>query len=162
MTQLVKAVRSKVSSESFAKKCYKKGCRLLLQDVPKQHLLIDFDKLDIPSGNETKCCDYLFVSDRDPENKPYVAPIELKKGGLDVSEVVAQIKKGAATAKDFLPKKTAFNFRPIAACGGRADRAEREKLRKKENKIKFHSEVETIRLTRCGSRLIDTLRKPDN
>ena len=162
MIQLVKAVRSKVSSESLAKKCYKKGCGLSLQDVPEQHLLIDFDKLDVPSGNETKCCDYLFVSDRDSENEPYVAPIELKKGDLDVSEVVAQIKEGAAKAKDFLPKKTAFSFRPIAVCGGRADKAEREKLRKKKNKIKFHSEVEAIRLTRCGSRLINTLRKPDD
>ena len=104
MTQLIKAVSSKVPNELFAKKCYKKGCRLSLQDVPKQHLLIDFDKLDIPSGNQTKCCDYLFVSNKDSENESYAAPIELKKSALEVGEIVTQSKY----SQGFFPKKNSI------------------------------------------------------
>lgn len=156
MTELVKAIRSKVSNKSFARKCDKDGCSLSLKDVPRQHLLVDFDKLDVPSGNETKRCDYLFVSDRDSNNQPYIAPIELKKGSLDVSEVVAQIKEGVGIAEGFLPKKTAFSFRPVAACGGKTTKIEIKKLR--QNKISFHGRSEFIRLIRCRSPLIKALR----
>lgn len=156
MTELVKVVRSRVSNKSFAKKCNKDGCHLSLKDVPKQHLLVDFDKLNTPSGNKTKRCDYLFISDRNSENQPYIAPIELKKGNLDVSKVAAQIKEGVGIAKDLFPKKTAVSFRPIVACGGKATKIEIKKLR--QYKINFHGSSEFIRLIRCGSPLIKALR----
>ncbi len=158
MTELVEAVRSKVSNGSFASKCYKDGCGLSLQNVPKQHLLVDFDKLDVPSGKETKRCDYLFVSDGDSDNQPYFAPIELKRGRLDVSDVVAQIKAEVGIAKGFFSKKTAFSFRPVAACGGKATKIEIKRVREERNKISFHGRRESIRLIRCRNPLIKALR----
>lgn len=158
MSRLVEAVRRQVPPKSLARKCEKKGCRVSLKNVLERHLLVDFDKLDKPSGSETKCCDYLFVSDRDSEKQPYVALIELKRGRLDVSDIVAQIKAGADIAKVFFSKKTVFSFRPVAACGGKATKIEIKRLREERNKISFHGHRESIRLIRSGSPLIKALR----
>ena len=158
MSGLVDAVHRKVSNESFARKCDRDGCSLSLKDAPRQHLLVDFDKLDLPSGNEARRCDYLFVSDSDSDNRPYIAPIELKKGQMHTGQVAAQIQAGARIAEKFFPAKTAFSFRPVAACGGKATKIQIRRLREEGNKINFHGHRESIRLIRCGSPLIKALR----
>ena len=158
MSGLVEAFRRVVPEDSLARSCVKQGCRVSLEGVPKEHLLIDFDKLATPSGNATKRCDYLFISDGGPRKQPCVAPIELKKGRLRAREVATQIKSGARFAEKHVKAKTKVDFRPLAAYGGEATKTEIKKLRRKENKISFHDRSESVRLIRCGNPLMKAFR----
>jgi len=126
VTNLVEIVRSKIKGQCVAKRCKKDGCSVSLKCAPKQHLIIDFDKLGSPLGQADKRCDYLFVAN-ESASRSWLVPLELKKSRADAKEVVKQLKAGADIAKKLVPSNIEINFRPIVAHRG-IRKAEREEL----------------------------------
>ena len=136
----------------------KAGCRVLLSGAPERRLVLDFDFPEAPTAPGDSRCDYLFVAD-DFRNADWVAPVECKRGALRASQVVRQLRAGAAVAEDLVPTASDFEFRPIAATGS-VPKAERIKLRKSRNFIRCHGKREAVRLIKCGDPLIKGLSSP--
>ena len=155
MTNLVEIVRARVCGKCIAKRCKKGDCRVSLKDVPKQHLIIDFDKPGSPLGKAEKRCDYLFVASESTDRN-WLVPLELKKSSVDAKEVVKQLKAGADIAKKFVPSNIKVNFRPVVAHRG-MHKAEREEIKKERNKIRFRNLKEPVRLINCGDKLKNKL-----
>ncbi len=156
MRRLVDTVRGKVKKTCLVSGGLKKeGCSVSLKDAPRRRLIVDFDKPGSPLSKKKSRCDYLYVAE-DAGNSGWVAPMELKKGRLDASKAVKQLKAGARVAEKLVPDSESVNFRPVAASGG--NKAERVELRAKKNRVGFHGTSEVIRLIKCGERLMDALR----
>lgn len=156
---LVAAVRPGLDSRCVVKgSLVKDGCRVRLTDAPGQRLVLDLDRPGAPTGPGGGRCDYLFVAD-DFQDADWVVPIECKKGALQASQVVRQLRAGAAVAEGLIPSGSDFEFRPIAATGS-VRKAQRRKLRESSSFIKCHGKLEPVRRIRCGDRLIDGLSAP--
>ena len=157
MTGVVGTVRKKVNCTCIENRgIKKKGCSVSLKDAPKPRLIIDFDKPGSPLGKNQKRCDYLLVAE--VLTKPdWVAPLELKHGEMDASEAVGQLKAGARAAEQLVPNTMSVNFRPVVAFGGGIDKAERNALRNKRNRVWFHGMAESVRLIKCGEKLTKAL-----
>ena len=154
----VETIRGKVEDTCVhSGRLRKEGCTVSLQDAPQPRLIIDYDKPGSPLEGQEKRCDYLLVAG--VNDKPiWVAPLELKRGALDTSKVVGQLRAGADAAEKLVPDTMPVNFRPITACGGGITKAERNALRDKRNKVPFHGTAEFVRLIKCGGKLIQGLQ----
>ncbi len=127
-----------------------------LQHAPRKRLVVDFDKPGAPVGGGGRKCDYLFIADSPAGKSGWIAPLELKRGALRASEVVGQLRAGAAAAERMVPGCMLLRFRPVAAYGS-LHKLERAALRENRNKIAFRGRTEAVRLMKCGDRLIKAL-----
>lgn len=157
MTGVVEVVRGRTEKTCIKSGGLRKeGCAVSLQGAPKPRLIIDFDKPGSPLQRQQTRCDYLFVAEA-PTGPDWVVPMELKRGEMDASEVVGQLKAGARAAEQLVPSTLAVTFRPVAAFGGGITKAQRNALRAPRNKVPFHGVAEFVRLIRCGGKLIQGL-----
>lgn len=154
MSAAVDAVREKVSSACLVERCRSKGCRIGLPGNLKPFVLIDMDHPGAPAAKDEKRCDFLFV------NRCWVAPVEIKKGRAAASEIVPQLRAGAAAAQRVVPSDADVRFRPVAAYGGALRRQEHDEFRKSRNKVTFWGHAELVRLIRCGASLTQALGTP--
>ena len=150
MSDIVDDVRSKVSEQCCVTRCRKEGCSVLLPDELQPFVVIDMDHSDSPKAESGKRCDFLFVSPR------WIAPMELKKGKANASEIIPQIEAGASVLDELVPDDAMVDFRPTAAYGGKLKKYEIDAFRKK--KIQFRKQREIVRLIRCGASLSQALR----
>lgn len=154
---LVDVVKNKVSQQCLTRRCRRGGCSISLQGSPNPRLIIDFDKPGSPLGQSDTRCDFLLIAEENGESA-WVAPLELKSGRMDASEVLRQLREGARAAVDVVPQTVSVRFRPVAAHRG-IHKAERNKLRRKTNRIRFHGTMEYVRLMPCGEQLVQALRQ---
>ena len=156
MADLIDQIKKNLHKECLKKgKLRKKGCFVSLKNAPRPSIAIDMDKPQAPVGqNETKC-DYIFIGG---SGNVFLVPLELKRGKLDASEVVKQLQAGANIADNrIIPMGEGVQFVPVAVCGGKFHRAERDRLA--QRKIRFRSQSSNVRLLRCGDPLIKALPK---
>ena len=135
----------------------KDGCMVSMQGAPRTRLIVDFDKPGSPLRQNQTRCDYLLVAEGS-DGRCWVAPLELKRGRLRTDEVVRQLQAAASAAELFVPSNEPVRFRPVAASGSR-HKAEINKLKSKDSKVRFHGHDETVRLMSCGARLAGVLRR---
>ncbi|MCY3824906.1 MAG: hypothetical protein OXG62_13685 [Nitrospinae bacterium] len=154
MTELLDAVRAKVSPDCLTQRCRRPGCGISLKGAPQQRVIIDFDKPDSPLGERDTRCDFLFVAD-DSNGPGWVAPLELKGGRVDVSEAIEQLQAGARVAEALVSQDLKVNFRPVLASGN-IPKAERTALKRT---ISFHGNSTPVRRIRCGAPLTQGLRQ---
>ena len=95
----------------------------------------------------------------EPGQRGLFVPLELKKGGLRPSRVVAQLRAGADAAVEAVGP-CPVNFLPVAAVGG-IHKADLTKLKKNANRVRFRNQRKTVRVMRCGARLVDVLQRED-
>ncbi len=151
---LVDQARQNIDDECLARRCRRDGCSLTLAGLAQPFLLIDMDHERSPSDKSGgKNCDYILVGDEDH----WIAPLELKRGKLHAKDVVAQIQAGATAADKFVPHGVRTRFRPVAAYGGKAHRAELRLLT--TSRVRFRSQKSRIALVRCGTSLLGALKK---
>lgn len=162
MCELVEVLKSKTSSECHVGKCTKEGCNVSLEDTPSPHLLIDMDysALEIPPGSRR--CDFLFVGCEGTRGAGWVVPLELKSGSPRVTDIVEQLQAGAQFAEARIPVQHKPTFLPVAVYGGKLHRAERDKLKKSQNKISFRGKTYEIKLMRCHTPLKNVLSRKEN
>ena len=154
---LVESVRRKVDPKCLVSRMRKAGCAVSLKDAPKGRLIVDFDKPGAPTRGDGPGCDYLFVADGAPDEPGWIAPLELKRGGLRASDAVRQLRAGAEAAERLVPGGLQHSFRPAVACGS-IHKLERAALRENRNRIAFRGRLEAIRLMTCGDKLMKALR----
>ena len=155
MTSPVEQVRASVPPACLARRCRREGCLVSLTKVPQPSVLIDMDCNELTISPTSRRCDFMFVSDEEG----WVVPLELKRGNLDAGEMVAQLRAGARFAERVVPKGAAVRFLPIAVCGGRVHRTERNKLRSNASRIRFRGQYVYIELLKCGQPLTQALRR---
>ena len=153
MSALVAAVAQKVSRRCRAKRCRKENCSILLNDAPRKRLIIDLDRSTLPIPRNQKCCDYLFVGEKD--STAWVVPIELKGGGFTGGSVVKQLQGGTNVAHAWLPQGSSFRFVPVLAHGKRVHSKDLTELRR--NKINLRGKKKQTVLLRCGEKLTNAL-----
>ena len=154
MNDLVRAARAKIPKSCQSKKCSREGCSVLLTGIGNERVIVDMDckELDIPEDRIR--CDYLFVG---AENR--IAPIELKRGSVEASEVAEQLRTGTAFAeRELVPGNAEAHFRPIVAYGGKLHRSQSEALKKRQYQIEFRGAHYEVKLIRCGSPLALALK----
>lgn len=153
---LVNHVKQIVNAGCLVSKCRKKGCSLTMKGLPQPHILIDLDHATAPAGDQgDKKCDYIFIGDID--DGAWVAPLELKRGKLNASEVVPQLQAGARVAERLVPRDAETRFRPIAVYGGELHAEEYSRLR--GNRIRFFNQRERPQAVRSGSPLASALKE---
>lgn len=151
MKTIVSEVRKKISGKCLVQTCRTAGCRLSLQNVPRPYLIIDFDEPESPLGKAEERCDYLLLADNNRQGH-WVVPLEFKKGRVDASKVIKQIKAGINVAEQLIPRKSPIVFQPVVVHGS-IHRQELNKLKDKKNKVRFREHRRTIRLIKCGGKL---------
>ena len=153
---LVGHVQQKINGECLTRTCHRGRCSLGMNDVPEPFLLIDMDHDKAPMLSKGgKKCDYIFIGDE--EDAAWVAPLELKGGKFRASEVLEQLRASAKVAERMVPSGAQTEFRPILAYGRRVHRREVTYLRR--SFFRFHSQEVLTVLVRCGTSLLDALKK---
>lgn len=152
MTNLLAEVRKRIPSCCITTRCRRKRCSVSLKNAPRPHLIIDMDKAAI-SKNARKC-DYIFIEESD---NAWVVAMELKRGLAAASEIVEQLQAGALFADQKIPKKFRVRFCPLVASGA-IWKAERNKLKKKSNRIEFREEYVVVQRIKCGAPLTSALK----
>ena len=155
-TTTVDAILGGTDPKCHAGKCQDSGCSLSMSGTPSPSALISLEHCAAPVERGKPHCDFLFVGGRD-EDPPLVAPIELTTGKKSAYQFLRQIEGGVSVADKLLPPGAAFRFRPVAAYERGIPRGEVDKLRERENRVKFRDKTGRIRLVRCGSNLKDAL-----
>ena len=149
-SDLVANMTEAVPASSFAKRMRKQGCRVSLDGLERERLIIDVDEI-VPDG-EVKC-DYLFIT-----NQPLIVPIEMKSGEVGASEAQRQLQAGADLAHKLVkPSNLRCDLKPIAFAR-RIHPLERQRLKQSSHFVRYRGEAREITVASCGSFLVDALR----
>ena len=97
--------------------------------APRPRRIVDFDKPGAPLPPHATRCDYLLIAEGS-DNCGWVVPLELKRGRLEVNQVVGQLRAGASEAEKLVSQDEACRFRPVVAVGN-VPKSERQKLKEK-------------------------------
>ena len=147
MKEVLDGIRANIGAENCCESCSRDGCRVYLDDVPRERIVVDADKAFEAHGRQGKRCDFiLFV--HEGCRKIIAAPIELKSGTVDVSHALGQLRVGAAFAERFSPKDCEVICRPILFHGKRIHPKDRSTLNR--NKIRFRGVDLTVKTSRCN------------
>lgn len=147
MKGVLDGIHANVGAENCCASCSRDRCRVFLEDVPRERIIVDADKAFEAHGEQGKRCDFIvFVLEGD--RKLVVAPVELKSGRVDVSDAVEQLQKGAAFAERFAPKASGAVCTPILFHGSRLHRKDLSTLNSK--KIRFRGMDLTVKVGRCN------------
>ena len=151
---VVEAVRRAVSAGCVVTRCRKGGCTLSLRDAPEPRVIIDLDHPEAPVGQNDKRCDYIFIGGSD---KVWVAPMELKSGKPEPSEIAPQLQAGADVADKIVPRGAKVEFMPLAVFGGSAP-SDTRVFKKSAYRIVFREQRKEIKLHKCRTPLALALR----
>lgn len=147
MKEVLEGIRADVGAENCRESCSRDGCRVFLDDIPGERVIVDADKAFEAHGQCGKQCDFiLFVLMGG--RKLVAAPVELKSGRVDVSDALEQLQEGAAFAERFAPEAGGVECRPILFHGSAIHRKDRSTLNRK--KIRFRRVNLTVKTKRCG------------
>ena len=154
MAPLVTYVRDQVDPKWMERKCEDAGCSLKMAEIKGAWLLVRIDRSSEDSARQNKICDFAFLNGQGD-----VAAIELKSGKISVSEVVQQLRGGAAQITEWVSGYGGtVSFRPILVCGEKVGKHERVRLREKAaNRIRFRKKQYRVKVVDCGSQLQATL-----
>ena len=152
MTNLVDEVKSCLRPGSFARRCRRNGCSVILDGAPVPNCLIDMDT-GLVGKNDSKC-DYIFFGGN---SNAWVVPIELKRGAFKVSQVVDQLRAGARFAETIC-EGFEVRFQPVVASGAVNRKQPRRGLRNKSTKIRFRGLDVNFERIRCGDSLTSVLK----
>lgn len=157
MSGLLHSVRAQFDAGCMVSgRLRKEGCTVSLNGAPTDRVVVDLDKPSSPlSGSDTRC-DYLIFAE-EPGQRDLFVPLELKKGRLRPRRVVAQLRAGTNAAVKAVGSRP-VHFLPVAAVGS-SHRANRTELKKNANKVRFRNQRKTVRVMRCGARLVDVLKR---
>ena len=153
MSALVKAVREHTQQSCHAAHCRKQGVSASLSGLPKQKILVDLDCGELTIDPKMQRCDFILACGEDQ-----IAPIELKKGDVEPTQVARQLAGGAQIADRWLPRDGSLRVRsrPVVVYDGKFNRHQRRKPTAKE-KVRFRGQLYEIKPIRCGSPLLKAL-----
>ena len=157
MTCFVEAVRRKIDDSCIEDgSLRRKGCEISLEDAPRPHVVIDFDKAGSPLSKSRIRCEYLFVADR-AGGGGWVVPMEFKSSRMRVSKVAKQLQAGARVAERLVPKQSPISFHPVAVLHEGINKRQRQDLKQRDNAVGFRGCREPVRVLLCGALLTDLI-----
>ena len=152
----MRRVSKKIPQECQANSCSKKGCSLTLSGIGRTRVIVDMDCKQLELNEHCSRCDYVFVGYH--READWVAPVELKRGSVEASEVITQVQAGATFAeRNLLCSGANVRFRPIVG-HGKIHRSQTLELKKKRYWVKFQNKSYEIMLIRKGKPLADALK----
>lgn len=153
MSALVDAVRAHVPQHCRAARCRKQSVSARLDGLPAQRVLVDLDCDDLDIPPEMQRCDFILACDDN-----LLAPVELKKGDVERTQVARQLNGGSQIADQWLPRDDSLRvrFRPVVVYRGKFNRAQRRKTKAAE-RVMFRGQPYEIKPIRSGSPLAKAL-----
>ncbi len=155
MTVSIEELAKKIPKCCHAKQCSRDKCKVRLDNVPFNRLIIDMDCKALGIDNETRC-DFLFVGKEN--NVTWIALIELKSGGIDkVAHLAAQLLAGAKLITRLLPSGISPNatlqFVPVLVRGKKSSMRKNDKCLLYRKKIQILGVNHKIKTIRSGEQL---------
>ena len=150
MSRLLATVRRNAGEENISPSCSREGCRVYMTDIPSPRVVVDVERAFETRKNTGKRCDFILFLQLDQDNL-MIAPMELKSGGADTSEVAAQLQAGAEFARTLVPDVPAPILRPILFHGRRLHSKQRRDLNRA--KVRIQGLELSIKTERCGRQL---------
>ena len=146
MKAVLDGIRAGIGAENCCETCSRDRCRVYLEEVPSERIVVDADMAFEAHGHFGKRCDFiLFVLGGG--GRLVVAPIELKSGRVDVSDALEQLQEGAAFAERFVPEASGAACRPVLFHGRGIHRTDRGRINR--GKIRFGGASVTVKTGRC-------------
>ena len=118
-----------------------------MTDIPSPRVVVDVERMFEVRKNTGKRCDFVLFLQLE-QNNLVIAPLELKSGRADTSEVAEQLQAGAELARTLAPKVPAPIFRPILFHGRRLHSKQRRDLNRA--KVRIQGLELSITTERCG------------
>ena len=146
--EVLEDIRSAVGKQNLSERIRGHSCRVDVRDMPSNRVLVNADLAFPANGIDGKRCDYVLFFFEPDTDYLLTAPIELKRGSGDASQVSEQIQQGAKFAERFAPQESESQCRPVLFHGKHLHWKERQELNR--TKINFRGRDSTIRTARCG------------
>ena len=159
VNRVLDEIREQVGRESLINSCSGEGCRVYMTGIPSERVVIDVER-EFESRNITeKRCDRLLFYITG--NNLVAAPIELKSGKAEQSEVTEKLQNSLRFAASIAPRTLTTVYRPILF-EGRGIKWINPKGTKQLN-VNFGGSRLRIRIGRCGKseNLVRSLSEPD-
>lgn len=152
LNRVLDHIRVQVDEGSLINSCSGEGCRVDMTGIPSERVVIHVEReFDLCHMREKRCDRLLFFIDTN-DNNLVAAPIELKSGKAEQSEVTEKLQNSLHFAADIAPgpKIVKTVYRPILF-QGRGIKWTNPKGTKQLN-VNFHGSKLRIRIGRCGRR----------
>ena len=148
--EALEEIRQRVGRNA-TKSYTRSGCSVSmanLQSRPVNRVVLDVDLAFPTSGAKTNQCDLILFHIDDVQNSLIAVPMELKGGGVDASEAIAQLRGGIRIVDNLVPKDVNISLVLVLVHGGSMHKSQRNKLR--TSIIKFRNEEFPINTTKCS------------
>ena len=152
-------IRSQVGTESLINSCSGEGCSVDMTGIPSNRVVIHVEReCDARNITEKRCDRLLFYI---TGNNLVAAPIELKSGKAEQSEVTEKLQNSLHFAASIAPRTLTTAYRPILF-EGRGIKWINPRGTKQLN-VNFGGSKLRIRIGRCGKsgNLVRSLSEPD-
>ena len=161
MNRVLDAIREQVDRESLINSCSGEGCRVYMTGIPSNRVVIHVEhEFNSRNITEKRCDRLLFYT---AGNNLVAAPIELKSGKAEQSEVTEKLRNSLNFAAEIVPRTRALTtvYRPILF-EGRGIKWINPRGTKQFN-VNFRGSKLRIRTGRCGrsENLARALSEPD-
>ena len=163
LNRVLNHIRAQVDEENLINSCAGEGCRVDMTGIPSERVVIDVEReFDLRDITEKRCDRLLFFIDT-TDNNLVAAPIELKSGKAEQSEVTEKLRNSVNFAASLAPRTRALTtvYRPILF-HGRGIKWINPRGTKQFN-VNFRGSRLRIRVGRCGKseNLVGALSEPD-
>ena len=153
-------IRAQVDEENLINSCSGEGCRVDMTGIPPERVVIDVEgEFDSRNMTEKRCDRLLFYIEA---NNLVAAPIELKSGKAEQSQVTEKLQNSLHFAASIVPRTRTLTtvYRPILF-EGRGIKWINPRGTKQLN-LNFRGKLR-IRVGRCGisGNLVRALSEPD-
>ncbi len=146
MNEVLYDIATAIGADNCCESCTRDRCRVFLQDIPRERILVDADRAFGAHGCLGKRCDFILFTLT--AGKLFVVPIKLKSGGVDVSGALEQLQEGAAFGERFVHRASNAVCRPVLIHGSGMHRTDRSRLNRQ--KIRFRGSGITVKSGRCN------------
>ena len=159
VSRVLNAIRAQVDEESLIDSCGGERCSVDMTGIPSDWVVIDVEcEFDSRNKTEKRCDRFLFYIDG---NNLVAAPIELKSGKAEQSEVTEKLRNSLHFAASIAPRIVTTAYRPILF-EGRGIKWINPRGTQQLN-VNFRGRKTRIRVGRCGKNenLVRALSEPD-
>ena len=160
LRELLAEIRKQVNQTCISRSCSGNGCRVYLEDVPSDRIIVNLECEFEQRKISTKRCDYVIFYADHIQNRLVVVLIELKSGTFKATAVIDQLQGAADFVTEVfgkLPQNANSALRsleeitciPVLFHGKGIDKSQRYKLERA--KIRFLRQIEGgIKKSKCN------------
>ncbi len=150
MNDTLKNIINRVGDENLTNSCSDKNCRVYLDNLPRERVIIDVDLAFEAHRRTGKHCDRILFYISPIQNILVTVLIEHKGKTFDsATDVASQLQGGADFVKDVIPIDIKTTCVPILFHGSGSHQSQFKKLRRQ--KIQYDNRKFPISKNRCNA-----------